>query len=582
MKKILGALLGAAVITAHITIPVLAKESSFYWLEAEDATYSSNYNKISNANASGGEYMAVYETSSGEYTVEFNFTNESEGKYDIWFLSGKGTVRKLTKFNWTINDSAKNTASATATDAVYSDIYAENTCDFYWNKIDDKRVLPEGETNIRFIVDKKSEVNTESGEKAWFNYIDAAVVVPSDWKWVPDGLTPPVQPEKVLADFVWIELEDSDAEGKYIKPSVNSNASEGKILYSNAAKPDDGVTEENFSYSFEIDKQKEYDIWYLGIQTNVSYLSSLQWCMDNSGQYVANNVNQTTPTNYTISVAGSSFPMYWQKLGTKEISEGEHVLNLLYKVRNTSPTVFLVAADCAVLVPSELDWMPNEDNLKGEQTKGEIIARVFANNYNEYFNKDFSGITDDIDLPTAEDCIGFKNQLDAEIVFSADEFENKEVISSDGMVTRPFATASGDAQINFYINANYQNKDDQWVSGRYAIPMIVKKWEKYEITKELSVNKQKLSAGDTITASASADIHVGGSDKGTVTVLMVLYDKNGRMQEIAMGEERGSYKKNVSASMTLPEDVQGSVLKVYLLNGLLNANKLGDVITITE
>lgn len=580
MKKIIVAILGITMILAQVPLVFAEGDATYYWLEAEDAECSANYHNISNSSASGEHYMVVYETTSGEYTVDFTFLNNKEDKYDIWFLSGRGASRKLTKFKWSINDSERKTASYAAADEVYSDIYDENTCEFYWNKIAEKQNLSEGETSIKFVVADRSEVNNESGEKAWFNYIDAAVVVPSSWKWEPDNLTKPEEPEKVPADFVWIELEDPDAKGEYLTTSHSySAASEGEILYANGVKPPEGA-EEDLSYSFEIDKENEYDIWYLGIQTNVAHLSGLKWGIDTVPTR-SNGVEQAAPTSYNITVLGSSFPMYWQKMSKEALAVGEHTLNLRYIPRSLGSS-FVVAADSVMIVPSELEWIPQENNLICEQIKGEVVARLFANNYREYFDKDFSSVTDNILLPDYSERETFKNQLGARITFSADDFDGREVIASDGTVTRPFATASDDAKVNFYINADYQNSDERWIKGSYAIPMTVKKWQKYEITDRLSVNKQKLTPADTITATASSNIHVSDPYNGTVTILMVLHDKNGKMQNIAMGEERGFGQKSVNASITLPDDVNGSVLRVYLLNGLFYANRLEDVITITD
>ncbi len=579
MKRIISIILTTLTLMSHITVPVMAENEGYYWLEAEDAVYSDKYHEVSSGDASGGKYLAVYETSQGEYTVEFTFQNESKGRYDIWFLSGKGTSRQLTKFKWSMNDGGENAAPSTDTNNVYSDKYNDIECEFYWNKITSVN-LESGNVTIRFNVANKSENKIESIEKAWFNYIDAAVVVPSVWKWTPNGITKPEKPEIVPSDFVWIELENPDTPGTYMKTKSNSSASDGNILFANDVKPAEGITEETAVYSFGADKETEYDIWYLGIQTNVEHLSKLEWCIDGDGMN-SNSVDYKkgeSPTSYEVTVLGSKFPMYWQKMGTKSISIGDHILSLKYNIRTTGSAVFAVAADCVAIVPSELEWTP--DNSDAYELKGRIVAKRFVKEHNDYFNKDFSNVTDNISLPNGDECAAFKNQLDAKITFSADTFEGREVMASDGTITRPYATASSDAEINLYVNAEYEDKNGKKHSGSYAIPIKVKKWEKYEITEALSVDKQSLVGGEKITASVKSNIHVGNTEEGIVTILMVLYDKNGSMQGISMGEEKGSGEKNVNAEITLPEDVTGSELKVYLLNGIKNSNRIGNTISI--
>ena len=198
------------------------------------------------------------------------------------------------------------------------------------------------------------------------------------------------------------------------------------------------------------------------------------------------------------------------------------------------------------------------------------------NQHADFFSKDFSNITENLSLPDTK----FVNQLGAKIYYSADQYDGREVISADGTVTRPYATAADDAKINFYINAEYTDSNNNIKVGRVAIPMTVKKWNKYEIIKPLETDKTKLAAGETITANADVNIHTGGANSGKATILMVLYDAAGKMQKISMGEQSGTGEVSVSAQMTMPENVTDSKLKVFLLNGLANGNRLTDTLTI--
>ena len=171
IKRFFSGILTAALAACMIQLPAAAEDSAgYYWLEAEEAACSAEYQLVENKEASGGKLMGVYETKNGEYSVEFQFENEKPGAYDIWFLSGKGTLRKISKFKWSVNDSAPAefpSGNPVSENAVYSEYFNENDCDIYWNKIAARTTLSEGSNSVKFIVSAKTALNTELGEKAF-------------------------------------------------------------------------------------------------------------------------------------------------------------------------------------------------------------------------------------------------------------------------------------------------------------------------------------------------------------------------------------------------------------------------------
>ncbi len=585
IKRFFSGILTAALAACMIQLPAAAEDSAgYYWLEAEEAACSAEYQLVENKEASGGKLMGVYETKNGEYSVEFQFENEKPGAYDIWFLSGKGTLRKISKFKWSVNDSAPAefpSGNPVSENAVYSEYFNENDCDIYWNKIAARTTLSEGSNSVKFIVSAKTALNTELGEKAFFNMIDAAVVVPSDWKWIPDGLAKPEKPEKIDQDFIWIEAEEPDQPSKLLSASSNGDASGSKVLYASNVEPADNIMQETLGYSFTVDKAASYDIWYLGIQTNVAHLSNMKWGIDQREPETSNSVNPSddNPTCYIANVAGGDFPVYWQKMDTQNLAAGDHTLYLQFICRNlpNASRAYVVVADSVMMVPADLGWNPNEQNLAPSKTKGELAARVFAKQHADYFNGDFSEITENLSLPETS---GYKNQLDAVISYSADSFENREVIFPDGTVERPYATAEGDAKINLYINATYRDDQNKEQTGSVAIPVTVKKWNKYEVTEPIALDQTIIAGGTTVTANAGVHIHVGGADSGRAVLVMVLYDAAGRVQQMSMGEASGNGKMNVTANMQLPENVSGMSMKVYLINGFEHANRLANSLTV--
>ncbi len=576
IKRFFSGILTAALAACMIQLPAAAEDSAgYYWLEAEEAACSAEYQLVENKEASGGKLLGVYETEDGEYSVDFQFENKNQGDYDIWFLSGKGTLKKLSQFQWSVNDSAPTgfpSGNPVSAKAVYSEYFYENDCDLYWNKVAAKITLEEGMNHIRYIISAKTSYNTELGEKAFFNMIDTAVVVPSDWKWNPNGLELPQKPEKIDQDFIWLEMENPDQASEVLGTSQNSSASGQGLLYANDVSPKGDSTQETLGYRFTVDKAENYDIWFLGMQTNVAHLSGMKWGIDQSDPATSNSVNPSddNPACYQVSVAGSGFPVYWQKMSSEELSVGEHTLYLKFSCRGIAPSNYIVAADCVMMVPSDLGWNPNEQNPLPANTKGELAARNFVKNHSDYFGQDFSAITKNLSLPDT----AYKNQLSAKISYSADLFEDREVISPDGTVTRPYATAQKDANINLYVNASYQDDQNQEQTGSYAIPVTVKKWNKYEITKPISFDSETLQGGKTVTANTSVNVHVGGEDSGRAVLVLVLYDASGKVIGMSMGEAKGNGEMTVNASIELPENVSGAKLRAYLINGFEHANRL--------
>lgn len=572
LKRILSVVMCTALIGA-LPIVNASASSGYYWLEAEDAQVSDGFEIKENAKASGGRVVTLFQTKaseSGSYNVGFSFENEAEGNYDIWFLCGKGTSKNLSKIKYCLNDGDIQNAASTGEQnpVVYTQTIVASE-DVMWNRFLKEVSLPEGTNTIDFIIDQKAAM----GSKSYMNLIDAVVVVPSGWGWNPSASLDP--PEKMPARFAWIELEEPDCETE-LSTVTSKSASNGSMLYAYDTRPvdDDGHSEEIY-YSFEIDTNGEYDIWYLGCGTNSSaaHLSGMYWDIDSSPEVSKDYRNenpQTGPTIINSAGSTSAIPIYWQKLGTKTLEEGSHKLNLTYAYRTLSGSkrAFMIWADCAMIIPSEWNWTPPEtaaDVVRPAYTAGMMAGEYIAE---KYFSGDYSAVVSDITVPQSP-----KNPIEAVIGF---ESENENIIDNTGKVQRPYFTDS-DETVRVNITAEYGGE-----KAYYPLDMTVKKLDKYTVS-DISVSSDALSPSQTVTASVNAKLNVedGSEVTGTASMLMLLYDAKGALCDIVMEQsEILNTDTDVSANMTLPENVTGYTLKVYLLNGLNMANRLADTVEI--
>lgn len=572
LKRILSVVMGTALVGALTAFNVSASDG-YYWLEAEDALVGSGFEIKENAMASGGKVVTLYQTQaheSGSYNVGFSFENEEEGNYDIWFLSGAGASNSLSKIRFCLNggDIEKADSTGEQNPVVYTQkvIFSE---DVMWNRFLKDVSLPQGTNTIDFIINEKAI----TGLRNYINLIDAVVVVPSAWEWQPSGSLE--APEKAPAGFAWIELEKPDCETK-LSTVTSKSASKGSMLYAYDMRPveDDEYSEEIY-YSFEVDKNGEYDIWYLGCGTNssASHLSGMYWDIDSSpavSKEYRNENPQTGPKIINSAGSTNAIPLYWQKLGTKTLEEGSHKLNLTYAYRTLAGAkrAFMVWADCAMVIPSEWNWTPPEtaeEVVLPAYTAGMMAGEDIAK---RYFSGDYSSVISDISVPQNP-----KNPIGAAIGF---ESENEDIIDNTGRVQRPYFTGS-DETVRVNITAEYGG-----VTAYYPLDMTVKKLDKYSVS-DISVSNDVLSPSQTVTASVNAKLNVedGSEVTGTGTLLMLLYNDKGALCDIAMKQsEILNTGTDISADMTLPENITGYTLKAYLLNGLNMANRLADTVEI--
>ena len=571
-KRLFGILLSIAMILS--AIPGVSAASDYLWLEAEDASASDEFETAENPEASGGKLLMIdaWNAPDGQsYKISFDFSADA-GNYDIWFLSGSGNSNALSKFKWSLNGSTPAQYASTGEEnpAVYEQELSYIDYKLQWNRAAKGAQLIKGANTVDFIIDSK-ELNG-----SYLNLLDALVVVPSVWQWQPDADI--VRPEPVPARFAWIELEAPDSQTR-LESVASSSASGGRMLYAYNLRPADNDEEvERLYYSFEVESGESYDIWYLGCASDnaSAHLSGLYWDVDAepevSASYRNENPQGTSLTILNSAGATSEIPLYWQKLGTEELSAGEHRLYLTYAYRNLSgnPRAFMLWGDCAMIVPSSWNWTPpaeGDENILPDYTAGYLAGKYLAE---KNFTGDYSALTSDLILPDS-----LKNPVSAQIGF---ESERPDVMDNEGRVTRPLFS-SENAVFNFNICAEKNGR-----RSYYPIPITVLKLNKYDIS-PISVTDgggdevSGLSAGAELTASVNIKINTDEASgmTGNGMLLMLLYNREGALMASSMAKSQISNSPALlSTGMTLPDDVSGAQLRVYLLNGLEMGNRLAE------
>lgn len=574
MKKTLSLFLTVMLLCAVFGQTTVNAENDYLWLEAEDAVFN-GFSETENENASDGKLLSIYEKNSPEieYSAVVSLDVQNNGKYDIWVLASSPTSNNVSTYKWRINDTEAVAYNSTDEQVipVYTQAAGAKSYDVSWSRPAKNVTLSEGENTFTFSIDEKAS----SGMRRYLAFFDCIVAVPSAWEWQPDETLD--KPVAVPAEYAWIELENPSNDTIF-QTGITELASGGEILaaYGLSTGNDEGVAVVN--YDFKVDNDTEYDIWYLGCTTGVAHLSTMKWDMDSDDPEktaVKHNVVQETdnPTILKSTNAGDKFDLYWQKMGAKKLSGGNHTLNLVYYNRSMSKAVF-TWADCVAVVPSSWNWQPGEyaDGIHPSYDIAYLDAEFV---YRQYFNEDYSAVTENISIPEGK----IKTAGKSTITFNS---EDENIISNNGEVRRPFFD-EGTKSVNFNICASAGDK-----TVVYPVPITVPKQEKYAIsdfklTNSENINATNLIGGETLTASVDMALNTSeNSDiSGSASLIAVLYDENGVLEKaVAFETEITNIKKNVKVDLTLPDTVSGRSLKVFLLNNIKSGNMLADEISL--
>ncbi len=301
-------------------------------------------------------------------------------------------------------------------------------------------------------------------------------------------------------------------------------ASSGAMLYAyNLSFEETEAQDEKLSYSFTVDETDLYDIWYLGSGTNrmATHLSGMYWDVDEPPEKdtkYRNDVPQdSAPTIMNSPGAVSTIPIYWQKMGTRELEAGGHTLELIYEYRALagSDPKMIVWGDCVVVVPASWNWTPPADGNAADRYPDYSAARLDLYWLEQtYFCEDLSSVSQNIPLPGP----GVVGSAGTVFAFASNR---PEIISADGRVTRPYYNEN-DADVIFSITANRGNG-----TVSKDLPITVLKLPKYHCT-DVQITK-----ADDSTYRATADIALNAdaaSDlTGACVFVLAAYDPDGAL-----------------------------------------------------
>lgn len=554
IKKLKTIIAAAAVFAAFAGASTIANAEDYLWLEAEEAlTYG--YSAQDNDAASGGSLMVLNTKTSPDESYYLSFEAEipSDGKYDIWVLSTNTGSSNYSPMNWSINTVEGVGGEVGA--KVYDHKIGLFPQTITWSKLSTEE-LAAGSNALNIKINEKST----GGMKQYTSAVDCIVIVPYTYMYEPDAdMTRPV---KIPHSFAYVELENPNNK-TYFSSAESANASGGRMLFAYAStNPNDTSgseesMEETLNYTFVVDDEKEYDIWYLGCDMAAAHLSGTKWAVDSDAVDRARSDNGNGVKILDSAGGDGGVPLYWQKLGTEVLSGGAHTLSLKYTYRNLSGSERsqFVWADCAIIVPKDWNFTPPSDESAQDKYPSCEIARFDAKYFaEEYMTGDYSQLKDNIELPSTDVIMPGGSSIR---IAGGDC-----PVGEDGSVTRPYFD-KGDLTFELPITAVKENHE-----GVYKIPARILALDKYYVG-DINI--------DSPSSQVSVDLKLNISEEsditGSVMLVAAVYDENNILLSAKVTEETLDRELN-TITAPLPQDENAAYVKVYVLNNRQLANKL--------
>lgn len=553
IKKLKTIIAAAAVFAAFTGAATIANAEDYLWLEAEDAlTYG--YSEEENIAASGGSLMVLNTKTAPDESYQLSFEAEipSDGKYDIWVLSTSTGSSNYSPMNWSINGSEGVGGEVGA--EVYKHKIGLFSQAITWSKLSAEE-LTAGNNVLNIKINEKST----GGMKQYTSAVDCIVIVPCTYMYEPDAdMTRPV---KVPHSFAYVELEKPNNK-TYFSSAESTHASGGRMLFAYAStNPNDTSgseesMEETLNYTFVVDDEKEYDIWYLGSDMSAVHLSGTKWAVDSD--VVDNDRSDKGNEVKILNSAGGDggIPLFWQKLGTETLAGGAHTLSLKYTYRNLSGSERsqFVWADCAIIVPKDWNFAPPAETAEDKYPSCEIAkfdAKYFAE---EYMTGDYSRLKDNVELPSTDVIMPGGSSIK---IAGGDC-----PVSEDGNITRPYFD-KGDLSFELPITAVKENHE-----GVYKVPACILALDKYYVG-EIDI--------DRISSKVSVDLKLNISEEsditGSVMLVAAVYDADNILLNAGVTEASVDRELNTITAQ-LPQEENAAYVKVYVLNNRQLANKL--------
>ncbi len=570
-------------------------ENQVIWMEAEDAK-ALDFNVQSNEKASGGELIGVgvQDTSDDEYLVDFTFDVKEAQSYDVWVLAPNypdGSHYHFSKYETSLDgETYKSYDDGQVYNGYdvldYPILYSQYNqvganLDIRWTKVNAGEMLTAGRHNFAVKFNRRRLPR----DNYIIGFLDCVAVVPSNMNWVPDSVNKPVDREN---GYAWIEAENSDTEKRFVTWFGESASGRGYLWEDNTSLRGN----EKLNYNFKLANDGNYDIYFLGSQVDVSYLSQLYYDFDSNAETLVDendsrHVNVTWKSNtYMWTNGNSTYNAYWQKIGENvSLTAGEHVLNTEWKTRsaiegdNDDPAHYMLA-DAYVIVPTGWEFeMPDTESVLPAMTalnldateKVETLKARYAN-----------GVTSDLEG------LELAGSAGSTISYTA----KTNYIAADGKVTRP---AAGEA--NAYGRLSVFAKKLPSVSAEggfmYALDSDSSQTLRLLVLATPAVSYQNFAAtyadGTEIVpnaltsgATVNASVAVKKADtKDRTALLAAAVYQNGVLVKVESASAVLSEEyQPITTSVILPEseDMSGITIRVFLWDSLDCANPYADPI----
>lgn len=549
-------------------------------MEAEDGELSGEMAKISESKASNGAYAAVVEGADTGST-ELAFKTTADEAYDIWAAIGTSDLAHLGGYTVTLDedtvyDKTMDSISATNPDLYKKTVALAEDVTVRWVKLASAEL--EAGNHDLVISTKLAEIPINAA-----GLVDCVAIVPSEWAW--DGnsskLELPKNPSQGGGSdegeedditymtsengIFWIESTDMNFDKNLWKTLTNGKASgENVIDYGS-----DSVTDPDpfaITVGLDVPEATLYDAYAL-VNNIAMHTSGWKFTLNNE-DLVMSTVGSSVYNSGNSGFAGFNCNMTWVKIAElKDMAAGKYKLTMAPKISSSFSARILATLDCVVFIPSDMKYKLNVSGdaieLPGE-SHGRLCAEYVKKNC---FSGDYTALTDKIELPETLptfDGVTFSYGCDDE-----------GAIDENGKVSRPYFNAE-DLETNFNIIGTVKGK-----SGKAQIPVKILKNSKYTVS--------NFDMPDTLTANSafdvSADVKVNAAADsgigGKASLVVALYDANGALEDIAVYSSAVTTAgANLTAGITLPENVSGKSVKAYVINGFEMGNLLTETVSV--
>lgn len=363
----------------------------------------------------------------------------------------------------------------------------------------------------------------------------------------------------ITPNIIWLEAENEDVTSNLTSTTALGGASGGSAITLRNVSPT-GSENYHLDYTFNVNSECEYDIWVVSTRPNIDWVSDFKYSVDGADAVFTDNsgtkigyVGVPARSDYqpvglfgTFSGLGNA-DLTWNPVTTVNFAAGNHNISIMPVQR--VPGGYIWAFDCIVMVPSAYNWKPIE-----EAAKLNVDWVYAACDLSVIKNAVANGITDAYTFPST-------GAYGSTMTYTSG---NTDYITNAGVVTQPLYSAA-DAEVTVNVTSVCFG-----ATLTEELAVTVKKLGEFS-TKNFGLTGS-VTGGSTVTATAEVRNNVPGS-QSNATLLAVLKDSEGAIVSMTMDScaLTADYSP-LSAGFTLPADVTGHKLYLYLWDDLIKGN----------